>query len=554
VVPKGKGVFAVANINLMHTAVVLIHESGDAVLVPNPTPRGRALPAEQYKKYMANKNIVGKTLRDRLRKLLPEVDASAPASLKLLSLEIDVARAGTPFATVLYACCEAQRGHEEISLAFEKLPPTKGITFEVLPAGSLPPKDVVRTDFAIYRFVSGASEVGGPTGLMERIFNLDAMKAGSNTSFDDNASDSAVVSILHEPGAELLSDAVPRTGPTTIRAGNVNVLIRNTVTWGPCPSCKSSLHSRSNCPLQPVAKQQPVEPPKQAEPAAPQPAPVEHSCRPSLSAQVPVPSQAAMYEKIRAHVAASARQAASKHAVPARTSPQAAPLGDQHPIAVGPMTHPEMMPVSSKAPYPRSMLAYLSSARTGRGGSARATGATNRPTPLSKLLDFAAQLPAGVTLRDAIFPEAFMKPSLLAMREFLAFAIRDLPDPDLKLYNTTENFMKIVMDIRGELYTPPTCPDGFTAVENSKKDTKKRTVSDSTPHAESAAAVASAAAAAASDEEAGGTPLLPPAKRQARGHASEAGGAAATSDTEGDDMTDAAGAPLEGRYDDYDAN
>ena len=59
----------------------------------------------------------------------------------------------------------------------------------------------MRTDFAIYRFVSGASEVGGPTGLMERIFNLDAMKAGSNTSFDDNASDSAVVSILHEPGA-----------------------------------------------------------------------------------------------------------------------------------------------------------------------------------------------------------------------------------------------------------------------------------------------------------------------------------------------------------------
>lgn len=161
---------------------------------------------------------------------------------------------------------------------------------------------------------------------------------------------------------------------------------------------------------------------------------------------------------------------------------------------------------------------------------------------IEKLLETATMLPGGSELRTAVFGPAFLLPGQSEMRAYFSDAIRGISDPDLKLYNLTEEFIKIVMYSRDMEYTPPPCSEGFTMVESSRKGALKRVASDS-----SASDGAAAGEGPATGAEASTTPSPPPAKKVLK-----AGGAAAVSDTSIDQMSDLAGPPLHGRYDDQD--
>ena len=230
----------------------------------------------------------------------------------------------------------------------------------------------------------------------------------------------------------------------------------------------------------------------------------------------------------------------------------AAPLLPQ-PAAQGSSAPPHVMPpmpahlpsLQTSVIIPAQLEQFISGAHSislqrGRRGG-HAPGPSHRAVSLKRLLETVDQMPQCGEVRAAAFAPAFLLPGQPEMRAFLSDAIRGIRDPDLKLYNLTEEFIRIVMGTRDVEYIPPTCSEGFTMVDSNKKGSKKRVASDS-----SASDDAAAGEGAATGAEASTASSPPPAKKTAR----TAGGAAATSDTSDDDMSDGAGPPLNGQYDD----
>ena len=526
------------------TALVLVHEGADGAPFVHPAPRGARLSATAFAAYLGAKNRVGTQLRANLNKTVQECGVP-PNSFHVVNVDIDVSRAGTAFATVFFVCRDAHVGYKMLKCAFNSLPPIKGTTFEVLPEGSSEPEEVVKTSYLIDKAVSGVNASGGCAySLIEVLFNTEAIMPESTFSFDAKNTERAVMTVVHKPTADPLAAAVPRTGPSRIRVGSVWVSIRNSKFWAPC-ACGSHVHHKSDCPLKHVAV-----PPVAAAPAAPKlpemPRPRLHA-QPLAPAQVvlegmkmkssPPPPPSALAPKPASALAASSplpQRAVNSHSAPSYVMP---PMPAHLP--------PSQTPVVTHASVLEQYLAGARSIppqRGGRGGNASAP--SHRAASLTRLLVTATQMPQCAELRAAAFAPAFLLSGQSEMRAFLSDAIRGIADPDLKLYNLTEEFIKIVMCTRDVEYIPPTCPEGFTMVDSNKKGSKKRVASDSSTSDDAAAGEGAVTGAVAS------TTSSPPAKRAAR----KAGGAAADSDTQDDDMSDRAGPPLNGHYDDQNAD
>ena len=532
---------------LMYTGmgVVLIHQvGGGAPLVPN-SPGGKKLAQPAFVAYLTAKSRAGTELRDNLNKSVQQLGVP-PTVFNIANVDIDASRAGTPYASVIFVCRDAQVGHKLLTWAFDNLPPIKGTNFEVLRDGSPVPEEVVLSTFVIDRAATGIAAAGGLEIFLNSLFNMDAILGDSTFAFDGKNTDRATFSITHKPLDDPVAGAVPRTGRSVIRVGtttnSVSVGVRNTKYWAPCP-CGSSLHFKSNCPLKPAAA------PPMAAPVGPKPIGVP----PRRLHPQPLAPAPAILEEMKKRDSMLPPPPTGPAPTPASALPASSPLPQR---AVNPSSAPlhVMPPTSAHLPpsqdppvvvIPALLDQYIEDARSipskrgGRGGHTPAP--SHRAASLKRLLATAEQMPQGAELRAAVFTPAFLLPGQPEMRAFLSDAIRGISDPDLKLYNLTEEFIKIVMNIRDVEYTPPMCSEGFTMVDSNKKGSKKRVASDSSASDDAAAGGGAATGAAAS------TTSSPPAKRAAR----KAGGAAADSDTSDDEMSVAAGPPLNGHYDDH---